>query len=599
MHSEAWVTPAMLRFLPPTIRIALGLACVVVSLGLTGSSLGFLPQAAIADTAGRERVVTALAQRLLPTVSALDGAKAGDLLNDAKDLNPEIASIGVRQVNGEVFASTHGHVQHWLNLPRDAMPQSQMFAELLHGAKTWGRVEVRFRDPPAQMSLIGLPASFVMFLLYVGLASFVAFWFYLKRIVTELDPSQAVPERVQNAFDTMSEGVLVLDTSGNILLANSAICQKLGRKPEDLFGMRASALSWVVPEDGSSLPWEACLETGGDIRSVPISLMMTHGGRSNFIVNVTAIKDEGSRRGVIATFDDITELHETNQRLNQANVQLKKTQDEIKVQNEQLRVLASYDPLSGSLNRRAFFAEFDTSIRAVFDDGRSVACFMADIDHFKRINDTFGHATGDKVIAGMAETLRTVLRETDVIGRFGGEEFCVVLPDTDAQSAEELANRVRLELSARSVEWFDVPYEVTVSVGVAMMNPGKFEPADVVNRADEALYAAKTGGRNRVNVWQAKEEELAAVAEKPVAETAVTPIVPERQSVSEEDSAGPDVSEARSDAIYEGVEVSFDGDELTIIINDCVASLRDVAATLSEGDDDAEDANNEPKVQLG
>ncbi len=363
---------------------------------------------------------------------------------------------------------------------------------------------MRFREPPKQVSLIGLPSSLSLFFLYVGGASFAAFWFYLKRIVTELDPSQAVPERVQNAFDTMSEGVLVLDMGGSILLANSALCEKLARTPDELFGQKASQLSWVVPEDGLGLPWERCLETGEDVRSVPISLQMANGGRSSFVVNVTTIKDQGSHRGVIATFDDITELHETNQRLNLANVELKKTQDEIRVQNEQLRHLASYDPLSGCLNRRAFFADFDTTIRAKFDAGDEIACIMVDIDHFKRINDTFGHSTGDKVIAGMANTLRDVLRESDLIARFGGEEFCVVMPATSIADAEELANRVREVLTTRSHEWFDVPYSVTASIGLAMMLPDHFEPMDVINRADEALYVAKTSGRNRVMRWQDK-----------------------------------------------------------------------------------------------
>ena len=589
----------MLRFFSPTLRIALGLTCVVISLGLTGSSLGLLPQPSHVDSASQERVVRVLAARLLPAVGDMNAARAAEVIKEARDINPEIASIGVRQINGEMFASTPSHGQYWLNLPKGAMPPTQLFADVLYGAKTWGRVEVRFREPPKQVSLVGLPSSLTLFFLYVGLASFGAFWFYLRRIVTELDPSQAVPERVQNAFDTMSEGVLVLDMGGSILLANSALCDKLGRTQEELFGQKASLLSWVVPEDGLGLPWQRCLETGEDVRSVPISLQMANGGRSNFVVNVTSIKDQGAHRGVIATFDDITELHETNQRLNLANVELKKTQDEIRVQNEQLRHLASYDPLSGCLNRRAFFADFDTTIRSKFDAGEEIACIMVDIDHFKRINDTFGHSTGDKVIAGMANTLKTVLRDFDLIGRFGGEEFCVVMPSTAVEDAEDLANQVREALTARSHEWFDVPYSVTASIGLAMMTPDHFEPMDVINRADEALYVAKTSGRNRVMRWQVK------AAEPGSSDTAAQHA--DTQAATAEPSAGgsgdaefqagvsdggPDVSGI--EAVPPGFEVTLDGDELTIVIDECVAALKLVAELDGEPEQDSEiDGNGE------
>jgi len=126
--------------------------------------------------------------------------------------------------------------------------------------------------------------------------------------------------------------------------------------------------------------------------------------------------------------------------------------------------------------------------------GSELSLLALDLDHFKAINDTHGHPAGDEVLRGVAEVLREALRQHDVPGRYGGEEFGVLLPGSDAASAEAIAERIR-----RKIEWasFAGEVKVTTSVGCAAIHANDLFPASLVARADRALYEAKAAGRNR------------------------------------------------------------------------------------------------------
>lgn len=164
----------------------------------------------------------------------------------------------------------------------------------------------------------------------------------------------------------------------------------------------------------------------------------------------------------------------------------------------ELNDLARTDPLTGCHNRRSFvqFADvFHERVRR-YDD--PCAVIVMDIDHFKRVNDTHGHALGDLVIKALAETCLGSLRRADVFGRLGGEEFAALLPGNSVDSALEVAEKLRIALSQVAIA---VPeggtLHFTVSVGIAAMNPADESPFEALNRADAALYRAKEGGRNR------------------------------------------------------------------------------------------------------
>nr|WP_240948391.1 diguanylate cyclase [Planosporangium mesophilum] len=170
----------------------------------------------------------------------------------------------------------------------------------------------------------------------------------------------------------------------------------------------------------------------------------------------------------------------------------------------QVHHLATVDGLTGVANRRHFFEVAEREVAESQRGGAPLAAVILDIDHFKRINDNHGHQVGDDVIRGVVDRLRSQLGDTDLLGRYGGEEFVVLLPDAvlsdGADRAQPTAERLRAEVARTAVPTRDGPVEVTISVGVAYLRPSDTGPDTLLDRADACLYRAKESGRNRVVV---------------------------------------------------------------------------------------------------
>jgi diguanylate cyclase (GGDEF)-like protein len=201
------------------------------------------------------------------------------------------------------------------------------------------------------------------------------------------------------------------------------------------------------------------------------------------------------------------ELQRANQQLTNINsalmrtvVNLESAQTEILRQNGELERLASRDPLTGCLNRRAFYALFEKAFAESREHGSELCCVMVDIDNFKRVNDRYGHAVGDQAIQAVANCLSTGLRLTDTVGRYGGEEFCLMFPRTTLAEATDLAERLRIRVGAEAGSRLRMVsgLTLTVSIGVSAIAFGARTPLELIDQADKALYAAKEGGRNCV-----------------------------------------------------------------------------------------------------
>lgn len=170
-----------------------------------------------------------------------------------------------------------------------------------------------------------------------------------------------------------------------------------------------------------------------------------------------------------------------------------------------LKELADTDPLTSLPNRRGM-VRFNDDVASGFErEGRVYSVLVADIDHFKRINDTYGHAIGDIVIRQVAAVVAESVRPSDRVARYGGEEFVAVLRDITLARAAEVAERVRASVEEAGLVHDGKPLPVTVSIGVAVVTPVDRDVQDVIERADLALYAAKAGGRNRVSVSAAPQ----------------------------------------------------------------------------------------------
>ena len=176
------------------------------------------------------------------------------------------------------------------------------------------------------------------------------------------------------------------------------------------------------------------------------------------------------------------------------------TIDNQKREREELRELATRDPLTGVANRRAFFELSEHEVRRAHRYSRPLAVAMIDVDHFKRVNDEHGHAVGDEVLAELARRTASVLRKADVFARYGGEEFVVLLPELRVSDAMQAMERLRTAITATPFRIGELALAVSVSIGLAALDGGDESIDPAVERADAALYEAKSSGRDRVEV---------------------------------------------------------------------------------------------------
>lgn len=165
-----------------------------------------------------------------------------------------------------------------------------------------------------------------------------------------------------------------------------------------------------------------------------------------------------------------------------------------------LRELATYDSLTGAVNRATFMEALTLGTLAAQQSGRSLSLLSLDLDHFKRINDTYGHPVGDQALRQLAQLVQSILRKQDVLGRLGGEEFCIVLAETSPHDAETMAERIRSLIDASAIELAEGQrLHFTVSIGIASLQQEDSSDA-LLTRADNALYRAKKSGRNRIAI---------------------------------------------------------------------------------------------------
>jgi len=182
-----------------------------------------------------------------------------------------------------------------------------------------------------------------------------------------------------------------------------------------------------------------------------------------------------------------------------------------------LRTISQYDPLTGVLNRRAFRERCDQEWKRTSRYDHSLSCVMIDLDFFKRINDTHGHPVGDSTLKTVAKLLQDQVRPIDILCRYGGEEFCILLPETDEAGAACHAERIRVAVSETPIQAGGLSLRVTASLGVAERLADASCPEQLTELADQALAVAKQSGRNRVVRFGALNEALLAARDKQAA----------------------------------------------------------------------------------
>lgn len=505
----------MMNRFGPVVRIAVGLVSLTMFLLLIGDLVFHVFRDDV-DFARqvRKRTSENLAVQITSLVQKNEIEILQRTIDEVTRRANDVDSLGVRKTDGEVVAQSAEHPKRWKAPTGDQSTITHVKVPVFAGQEQWGQIEISYRPavPQTLMGWLRHPTVLAMLLITVG--GFILYYWFMRRVLEHLDPTKAIPDRVRKALDTLQEGVMVLDVKGRIVLANRAFRDFSGDDDRKLLAREASDVPWLRASLGESReqdPWTRAMAEAvpvtGDLIEIP-----HEGVTRKATVSAAPITDaQGSLRGCLVSFNDVTALDQANSELRTAMEELEKSRTQLEAANEELQKLASIDPLTGVMNRRAFFAKAEELYTKAVESGEAMCVVLTDIDKFKNFNDTHGHAVGDVVLQLVARTLKAALRPNDLLCRYGGEEFCILLPETRAAQAKVIAERIRFRVEAQCGPGVrDIPgLKVTSSFGIAALEFGADSLPDLIERADEALYKAKELGRNRV----VRHDEISGPAE--------------------------------------------------------------------------------------
>lgn len=294
-------------------------------------------------------------------------------------------------------------------------------------------------------------------------------------------------------------GVVLLDRQYCVQVWNTFMENRSGRPPDEVYKQSIFSIFPELEEDWFRHKVESVVTLGTPTFTIweqrPYLVRFKNyqpiTGQQEFMYQNTTIlpliSANSSIEHVCLIIYDVTDVAANKQRLQSANLQLQE--------------LARTDRLTG-LNNRGYWEECLAHEYARHRRYQSSAALvMFDIDHFKKVNDTYGHPAGDKVIQAVADVVREQMRDTDYAGRYGGEEFVILLPDIDSAGAQVFAERLRLRIEALVVSHEEQQIRFTVSLGVADLSVPMDAYKQLIERADQALYASKKGGRNQTSIY--------------------------------------------------------------------------------------------------
>ena len=489
----------------PIARIAIGLVGLVTSAVLFGTFVGLLPDQINEAIQEREAACESVAISFSLMANRVDQASMHQYLEQIIQRNPDCLSIGIRSQDGDRLLELGDHFAKWQMIDERSTAE-QVALPIYAESSVWGHLEMRF-SPVLSSGVTGFfERTDVRLALFIASVTFVSFYTYLRFVLSQLNPSRVIPNRVRNALDTLAEGLAIIDRKERVVLANQAFQKAMDQSMEDMIGKSIDELGLIFMEDDQDVaPWTESLRSQKSVCGKLMTIKNRAGQSVVFSVSCGPILDSKQKiQGVITSFEDVTQLEKKKAQLEQMLFELDKSSEEIRRQNQELEFLATRDPLTGSMNRRSYFEKFDTYFEDALRTGDSLSAFMVDIDHFKSINDNHGHAMGDEVLKQVAATLESNSRSTDVVCRYGGEEFSVLLPGTTIDQAAEVAEAMRKAIEDLKPEGLSV----SASLGVSATCQNPESPQDLLEHADKCLYVAKRSGRNQVVRWDKTNQEV-------------------------------------------------------------------------------------------
>jgi signal transduction histidine kinase/HPt (histidine-containing phosphotransfer) domain-containing protein/FixJ family two-component response regulator len=297
------------------VRIALGLSGMLVTLMLLASITGLVPDRHAAIRDGHALLAETIAVNSSIFITTSDIRRMNANLEVIVERNDEILSAAVRRMDGNTVAVIGDHLRYWQTLEQGKSTDSQVVVPIFEGSSEWGQVELRF-EPLLPSTWYGEFMHPVFLLIgFVSFTSFILFYFYLGKMLKQLDPSQAVPDRVRSALDTMAEGLLVIDAKQNVVLANQAFVTLANESADALIGRQIERFPWLDREDqpleSDRAPWSKTLADGLTRTADMIRLNIDGGSSQTFMTNCSPILSGGRKpAGVLISFDDVTELEQ-------------------------------------------------------------------------------------------------------------------------------------------------------------------------------------------------------------------------------------------------------------------------------------------------
>jgi len=281
------------------------------------------------------------------------------------------------------------------------------------------------------------------------------------------------PVAYEMILHNMRDGVIILNPDNKIIMVNPAGELVIGQPGKDVLGkaFQDLAVMWGMGEIAIKV-----------LQEKPVEFSLPGDAQVLFQMKITEMRDKNGRTGGrFVLINDISEMKRSQKRLTE---------------------MATIDFLTGIFNRQHFINQAEEELLHCTNNRRSCAIILLDVDLFKTVNDTYGHQVGDQVLKHIVDVCRSSIRRVDIMGRYGGEEFVILLPESPLEGALLVAERVRLAVAQSAFAVAQENILVTVSLGVAISNPDEFMTLDqLLEQADQALYLSKNGGRNRVSVY--------------------------------------------------------------------------------------------------
>lgn len=586
----------------PVSRISFGLVMLTVSLILMSDFLGLVPNANRAELEIRKTLAESLAVQISLNAGEQDPAKLSALFESVQRRNERVESLGAATADGVTIAATAEHTVLWGANSRHQSTPTHTWVSIYDRDGKWGDLQIVFADLSKSAGKFG-SGALSWLIVYITVFGFIGYFLFLKRILKELDPNQVLPDRVRSALDTLSEGLMILDAQGSIMFSNKALADRLGVKPQKLIGSHSGKLRWLdgsvdysegmVPLQPEKLPWTRSLGGEEVEQGSLLTLESGPGQIYKFAVNTSLIQSGNNQtRGVLVTLSDMSEVEKQRNDLRRAMTRLEKTQAEITNKNEELYKLATRDPLTDVLNRRAFLEAFEKMFADSMLTKENLGCIMVDIDKFKSVNDVHGHGVGDLVIQYLASVLVMHTGENDLVARFGGEEFCVIMPATSLQASTVVAENIREHLEKCDDATFRDKLTITSSFGVSAMPSEAQSTQQLLDFADKALYHSKETGRNRVSMYQngSFKTWMTKTVSGDQAESGTAQSVPDASGASLSDhQVVPESQQPREQSAAAQADMSQAG----------AANIPEQYQTAHEGEGSAQQAHPDQSVQLG